>query len=75
MRNSCHATKADDRKIIMVNSCVAFGITNRSGSGVDFYKIPCDGERQKLGLIAFKLAKPHNLKPVLVCSDHFLEDD
>ena len=68
-------TKADDRKIIMVNSSVAFGFTNISGSGLDFYKIPCDRERQKLRLIAFKLAKPPNLKPVRVCSDHFLKDD
>ena len=40
--------EANDSKIIMVNSCVAFGCTNRSGSGVNFHKIPCDKELQKL---------------------------
>ena len=39
-------------KIIMVNSCVAFGCTNRSGSGVGFHMIPCNKERQKVWLIA-----------------------
>ena len=64
--------EAHDSKIIMVNSCVAFGCTNRSGSGVQFHKIPCDRERQKLWLIALRLAKPPNLQDAHVCSDHFL---
>ena len=59
----------------MVNSCVAFGCTNRSGSGVGFHKIPCDKEREKLWLNALKPAKPPNLKHARVCSDHFLEED
>ena len=49
-------TKADDRKIIMVNPYVAFGCTNIFESGVGFHKIPCDKEIQKLWLIAPKLA-------------------
>ena len=40
--------EADDSKMIMVNSYVAFGCTNISGSGVSFHKSPCDKERQKL---------------------------
>ena len=44
--------EADDSKITMVNSCVAFGCTNRYGSDVNFHKIPCDKERQKLWLVA-----------------------
>ena len=40
--------KADNSKIIRLNSCVAFGCTDRSRSGVVFHKIPCDEERQKL---------------------------
>ena len=40
--------KADNSKIIMLNSCVAFGCSNRSRSGIVFLKIPCDKERQKL---------------------------
>ena len=44
--------KADDSKVIMVNSSVAFGCTNRYRSGVVFHKIPCDKERQKLWLIS-----------------------
>ena len=67
---------ADDSKIIMVNSCVAVGCTNRPGSGVHFHKIPCDKERQNLWLIALKLSKPPNLfKHTRVCCDHFLEED
>ena len=59
----------------MVNSCVAFGCTNRVGSGVSFHKIPTDKERQKLWLIALKLEKPPNLKHAWVCSNHFLDED
>ena len=65
--------KSDDCKFIMVNSCVAFGCTYRSGNGVVFPKIPCD--KQKLWLITLKLAKPSYLKHACVCSEHFLEED
>ena len=34
--------KADDSKITMMNPYVAFDGTNRTGSVVVFYKIPCD---------------------------------
>ena len=54
--------KADVSNIIIGNSCVVFGCTNRSGSGVVFHKIPCDKERHKVWLIALKLAYPPNLK-------------
>ena len=67
--------KAGDSKIIMVNSCGAFGCTNRSGGGVCFHKIPCDKERHKLWLIALKLARPPYLKHDRVCCGHFLEGD
>ena len=50
--------KADNSKIIMVTSCVAFGCTDIFRSGVVFHKIPCDKERQKLWFIALKLACP-----------------
>ena len=44
--------EADDSKIIMVNSCVAFGCTNIS-CGISFHKIPYNKERQ-MWLIALK---------------------
>ena len=40
--------KADVSKIIMGNSCVVFGCTNRSGSGVVFHKFPCDKETESV---------------------------
>ena len=42
----------DDGKIIMVNSCAAFGGTNRSESGNGFHKILCNKGKQTLWLIA-----------------------
>ena len=44
--------KTDDSKSINVNSCVAFGCINGSGSGVNFHNIPCDKARRKLRFIA-----------------------
>ena len=67
--------EGDDSKTIMVNSCVALGCTNRAGSGINFHKILCDEEKQKLWLIALRPSKPPNLKHTRVCSDHSLEED
>ena len=67
--------KADDSKIMMVNSYVAFACTNIYGSGVVFHKIMCDKQTQKLWLIALKPSKPTNLKHARVCYDHFPEVD
>ena len=58
-------------KIIMVNSCDAFGCTNRAGSSVSFHKIPCDKETQNVWLIALRRSMPVNLKHACVYSDHF----
>ena len=66
---------SDDRKIIMVNSYVASGGSNISGSGVGLHMIPRDKERQKLWPNTIKLAKPSNLKHTSVCADNFLEED
>ena len=66
---------AVDSKNIMVDSCVAFGCTDRSGRRVVIHKIPCDKERHKLWLVTLKLAMPTNLKHACVCCDHFLEED
>ena len=59
--------KADNSKIIMVNSFVAFG--NRPRSGVVFHKTPCDIERQKLWLIALELACLCLLYMLSICRD------
>ena len=65
----------DDSKIIMVNSCVAYGCTTRSRSGVCFHNIPCDKERHELWLIALKPAKQHDLKHARLCCEHFLVEN
>ena len=68
--------KANDSRIMMVNSCVAFSCTNKnSGKGVYSHNIPCDKERQKLWPIALKHAEQHNLKHACVCCDHFPEEN
>ena len=68
--------EGDDSKIIMVNSCVALGCTNRTGNGVSFHRIPCDKETQKLWLIAFNvLSHLIRLKHACVCSDPSLDED
>ena len=66
---------AVDSTIIMANPRVAFGSTNRFGSGVVFHKIPRVKETQKLWLIAHTLAKPLYLKHACVCFEPFLEGD
>ena len=38
----------DDSRIMRMNSCVAFGCTNGSRSGVYFHKVLCNKERQRL---------------------------
>ena len=50
--------EADDNKIIMVKSCIAYNCTNISESGLNSHKIPCNEERQKLWFIALWLLKP-----------------
>ena len=66
--------KVDNSKIIMVNSCVAFGGVVDLDVALAFTRF-CVIETQKVWLVALKLARPTNSMLARVCCDPFLEKD
>ncbi|XP_035224594.1 THAP domain-containing protein 6-like [Stegodyphus dumicola] len=61
----------------MVNSCVAFGCTNRriAGSGITFHRIPKDPTLREAWIQAIRRKDWNPSANAFLCSEHFKEED
>ncbi|XP_035227907.1 THAP domain-containing protein 2-like [Stegodyphus dumicola] len=61
----------------MVNSCVAFGCTNRriAGSGITFHRIPKDPMLREAWIQAIRRKDWNPSANAFLCSEHFKEED